>query len=464
MLTPHPYQAAGTRFLSTRPALLADKCGLGKTAQAIWAMLEIRKRLSPPNHTLMWVLVVCPKVLKEQWIKEIKKAIPYPTVQDDSIKGTPELAIIYDGSGPNQWTIIIRFAHYEQFRGRGVPQPVTQQYLETNWDLVICDEVHKIKHRDTQTAKWIKKLKTTWKLGLSASLTAERVTDLWSPLNWIAPDRFPYFWPWIEKYAETYYENGRRHAMDIAPESDKLRLLREDLAPYFMVRTMEDVGMQLPDLTTTDIPIEISRKHTLFYERVRKQVVVDLIADARNYGLVDLDALGKSALYIKCAIARYTRLRQTLSDATEFQQTFHQNKFDWLEEYVLNGGDPALIFTSFNTTRKRIEQKLKDLVAEDYIVGTWERVGTGLNLQHLHVVICWDLPLSYNSYEQGIGRVHRQGQERPTFVYRLISKLPKPYRAKTADQKVQKLIDCKAEKNEILLEWLRGIRDEEILR
>lgn len=60
-----PYQAEGSRFLATRKtALLADDPGLGKTIQAIRACDETMA---------LFVLVICPAGVVENWRREIQK-------------------------------------------------------------------------------------------------------------------------------------------------------------------------------------------------------------------------------------------------------------------------------------------------------------------------------------------------------------------------------------------------------
>jgi N12 class adenine-specific DNA methylase len=62
-----PHQRAGVKFLATaKRALLADEPGLGKTAQAIRALKELKEQ----GEDAFPALIVCPNTLKKNWARE----------------------------------------------------------------------------------------------------------------------------------------------------------------------------------------------------------------------------------------------------------------------------------------------------------------------------------------------------------------------------------------------------------
>lgn len=64
-IKPFPYQIAGVEYMLPRPAvLLADEMGLGKTGEALLVM-NMRNPVE--------VLIVCPSILKYNWLKEARK-------------------------------------------------------------------------------------------------------------------------------------------------------------------------------------------------------------------------------------------------------------------------------------------------------------------------------------------------------------------------------------------------------
>lgn len=78
-----PYQRAGVAFLATsRRALLADEPGLGKTAQAIRALKELRDQ----GEDVFPCLVVCPNTIKKNWAREFEMWLP--GTRTTVVKGT----------------------------------------------------------------------------------------------------------------------------------------------------------------------------------------------------------------------------------------------------------------------------------------------------------------------------------------------------------------------------------------
>ena len=84
--------------------------------------------------------------------------------------------------------------------------------------------------------------------------------------------------------------------------------------------------------------------------------------------------------------------------------------------------------------------------------------GHGLNLQDGgHIVVWYGLPWSLELYQQANARLHRQGQKKPVFVYRILTR-------DTHDEDVAAAIEKKDTTQEALLtalklrtgEWLRG--------
>ena len=64
-MKPYPYQQAGVEYILPRPAvILADQMGLGKTCQALLTM-----NMRHPVEAL----IVCPAILKYNWLKEARK-------------------------------------------------------------------------------------------------------------------------------------------------------------------------------------------------------------------------------------------------------------------------------------------------------------------------------------------------------------------------------------------------------
>jgi SNF2 family DNA or RNA helicase len=441
--SPWPYQMNGARFLQTRGgALLGDQVGLGKTLQAIIAV----QKCGLPN-----VLLVVPNSHKKWWIQEIiaqeRIAFDVQDVKIELLGNLPVVQIIFSGGKKRVWIV----AHHEALR---INSPYFKVLDDVQWGTVIVDEVHKISNHETQRAKGLNALKSWHRWGLTGSPIADKPDSLWGLLHWIAPDKFTNKWAFIKEHFYVYETWGGNLKLGACINPAKLQLVT---APYLLVRKLEDVGIELPEITPVEdrpVPLELMPLQQKYYDKVENEARIDLMTqlgivdvDPEDYELyLDLDDDG--AKWITNALSRFTACHR----AASLPPTDDNAKMEWLREYVENGGEPAVIFTRYVATKDAIIEKLMDWLpkeeASKYIVGTYAYMSHGHNLQHLHVLIQWDLSWSRIEYEQSIGRVHRQGQLHPVQAYELQCE-------NTVDMYIAELVHNKQATAEMLLKWLR---------
>lgn len=135
-----PYQKAGVEYAMRREhALIGDEPGTGKTMQAIAIANEMRAKR---------VLVVCPAVIRFQWIERIKewstmnRSFPVP---NDTCY--PIISSRYGVHDDAAWTVI----SWDLIR-----QPALWRALaKTEYDLLILDEAHYAKTGDAKRTRSI---------------------------------------------------------------------------------------------------------------------------------------------------------------------------------------------------------------------------------------------------------------------------------------------------------------------
>lgn len=145
------------QFLNSpnRRLLVADEVGLGKTIEAGHIMLELKARRELKN-----VLIVCPKSLQEKWKAELYEKFGLTFKIIDNAKDL--IADLQAKTGT-----VRAIVNYEKVR---MPRKATKDeqragerkfsnlidYLSENpqrFSLVLCDEAHKMRNRETQTYK-----------------------------------------------------------------------------------------------------------------------------------------------------------------------------------------------------------------------------------------------------------------------------------------------------------------------
>ena len=164
-----PYQREGASFLFHRKsALLADEMGLGKTVQAAVA-LETLKR------TFHRVLFVAPASLCLNWVRELERWAPSLVVR--RVLGDAQ-----DRQVTYRLPIQVLITSYEQLRA-----DIDFIASSIEFDLVILDEVQRIKNIDSTTSLACRRIRRKSSWGLSGTPLENSVDDLLAIFRFLAP-------------------------------------------------------------------------------------------------------------------------------------------------------------------------------------------------------------------------------------------------------------------------------------
>lgn len=69
-----------------------------------------------------------------------------------------------------------------------------------HWDLVICDELHKLRNRGTQLYSSARRMRFDKFVGLSATWASRGPQDLWAVLHLLNPKVFSSYWAFVDEY------------------------------------------------------------------------------------------------------------------------------------------------------------------------------------------------------------------------------------------------------------------------
>ena len=403
-LRPYDFQIAGVKWLVDRTeALLADEMGLGKTIQAIIAMRVLFR-----NGSLQRALVVCPASMTIVWERELKSWAPdlrplrihgSADVRSEAWKAPAEVYII---SYETLW--------------RDVPDISSDQF-----DLCILDEAQKIKNPNTNAQKGVKKLNPKWRWALSGTPIENTSQDAVSIFSFLVPNLFS------------------------ATELPDAATVRSKIMPYTLRRSIEDSGLDIPDLIHQEHWLELSDSQRARYNHEEES------------GIAGIQELGEDATRIN-VLALISKLKQICNYDEESGESCKLEFLkDGLEEIVAKN-DKALIFSQYPVkTLKLIEPKLKEfkpltfdgslnLKKRDDVIQEFQNDednqillistkagGTGITLTRANHVFHFDHWWNPAVVDQGTARVRRIGQEKPVFAHSL-------YASNTVEERIAQIL------------------------
>lgn len=401
--------------------LLADEVGLGKTIEAGLIAKELIERNLAKN-----ILILTPASLVGQWQDELLvkfgEHFKIPESEDDW-RETKLIASI-DLAKRKQAANII---------------------LSREFDLLIVDEAHRLKHRGTIGFKFVNQIKKKYVLLLTATPVHNDLTELYSLITILKPGLFGTIRSFKRKFMMK--EDPR-----LPNNEDQLKHILNDV----MIRNRRDkVGISLPPRRAAIYHLELSEAEQDLYfqvsDYIRDEFRQDTSYDAHILSLVTLQReVCSSPQATRMSLERFMKRNYPEKTKVKLQQFIDlcnavpmSRKSKATIEILSKFPEKTIVFVEFIETMKQLQ---KELEAAGYSVelfhgglaGTRARReaierfrtdkqilistqagGEGLNLQFCRQIINYDLPWNPMRVEQRIGRVHRLGQEREVFVFNL---------------------------------------------
>ena len=248
----YEFQREGTEFLLREDrALLADDMGLGKTVMTIAAV----------DSTIECGRTLCivPNAHTKGWRTEFGKFAPELDVR--IVKGTHEQreAIL---RGPGDVLII----HWEGAR-------ILHEVIgEIKWDLIVCDEAHKLKNRKTQTVRNLRsRLKAVPRVYmLTGTPVLNRPDELWSLLNILQPQLYRSYWRWVREYCELIVSPYGTKVGRVLPH--KRDELKATLNQILLRRTKGETLKGMPPKTVQQVYVDLSLEQVDQYDEMADQM------------------------------------------------------------------------------------------------------------------------------------------------------------------------------------------------
>ena len=413
-----PYQKEGIRFAAKAGrAIIADEMGLGKTIQAIGTAELLLREGFVDN-----ILIVCPTSLKYQWKREIERFT-------------------------HREVLVIEGLHTRRIEQYKMPQPYkivsynsvcndlkVLRRMET--DMVIMDEVQRLKNWDTQIARAARHINSQYTVLLSGTPLENKLEELYSIVE--LADQFA---------LAPYYKFRNDHIL--CDETGKvigyqnLNAIKKRLQHIMIRRRKSDVHLQLPGRMDQNLFVPMTKEQREMHEEFKSGVAALVLKWKRMHFLSEKDR--------KRLLLLLSQMRM-VCDSTFIldQQSRYDTKIDELmnilNSYLVGGNGKVVVFSGWERMTRLVAQELtqrsirfeylhggipsakrKDLVnnftdqPDSRVFLSTDAGSTGLNLQAASLIVNLDLPWNPAVLEQRIARIYRIGQQRNIQVINLVS-------------------------------------------
>lgn len=448
------YQAQGVRWLANLQqqgchGLLADEMGLGKTLQVL-TLLQ-RYPIAGKHN-----LIVCPASVVPVWENEAARW--YPELKTSILRSGQIFSDeVKDGANEEDKAEHLWIASYTQLR--------RHKHLldQVEFGYAVLDEAQQIKNPDAKVTHACCAIKAQCRIALTGTPLENRMLDLWTIFRYLMPGLL-----------------GTRSQFDLALQSndneqqiDFEARLRKQIAPFILRRLKDAVGKDLPPKVEMDLICPITDLQRSTYQSLLNDGIQTLGGNLQA-------AMQSQAMHF---FSLLTRLRQACCDpglvpgveAALLQSGKIQTLLVYLEEALNgNGSRKVVIFSQFVQLLKRLKPVLKETFPKvalleltgqtkdrqkpvDIFQTTEEPAvilvslragGTGITLHAADYVFLLDPWWNPAVESQAVDRIHRIGQSRRVFVYRMITQ-------GTVEARIQQL---KAEKRTLFENTLGGLK------
>ncbi len=394
---PYEYQKVGIGYLQRMRTnglgcILADEMGLGKTLQAIAILAQTSQ------ESQLKSLVIAPATLLENWRRELAKF-------------APQLRVKVRKSGRRSFEVTEFDADDVVVTSYDTMTADIGFLSRFSWATLVLDEAQYVKNPLAQRTQMIRRLRREILIAVTGTPFENHISDTWSLVDSV----FPGFLGPLRAFESVYSDN--------VDDAQKLSWIIE---PLILRRLVADVAKDLPE--RVDIPVFLEPTEAML--SLQMQILQD--AKRENKGL----------------LSQIQNLRTLAAHARQDDHKFEDSpKFQYLKQAlieILQNGEKALVFSSFNLASQRLTEYLS-IGWEDIFINTIngstpvddrqnivdsfsdakrgvlilnpQAAGVGLNITAANHVFHFNPEWNPALTEQASKRAHRNGQDKPVFVH-----------------------------------------------
>ena len=444
---PYDYQKTATRWILEHPrcGLFLDM-GLGKTVSTLTAVQQLIDDCEVEK-----VLVVAPKKVAETtWTTEAEKWEHLGGLRVVKVMGTEKqrkLAL----DRPGDVYVIGRdsFVWLCGIYGGMLP-----------FDVLVIDELTSFKSSKSQRFKAMRIATPTVQrvIGLTGTPAPNGLVDLWAQIYCL--DMGERLGKSVTRYKETYFDVHKWNNIEVGAtcKTGCEKIIRDKIADICLSMQAKDY-LQLPDLLVHTERVELSKAIMDKYATFEREKVLEF---QQEHGDEPANVLANSAAGLMNKLSQFAN--GAVYDDERNVHEIHDEKLDRLAELVEAANSPVLVFYQYKHDVDRIVKKLKGYRVVSYqgeaqlldwnagqidvLLAHPASTAYGLNMQAGgHYIVWFGTGWNLELYQQANARLHRQGQQHPVTVYKLLC-------SHTVDERANAALESKKGVQQSLLDSL----------
>lgn len=426
-----PFQRGGVAYAlaAKEGTLFGDEMGLGKTIQVIGL-------INADEYTRR-VLVICPKSLVLNWVKELRKWL------------TRQMPVARVGWEHSDTAVVV--ASYEEVKKY-------QEHLTKGWDLVAVDEAHLVKNVQTQRSKAVRAVSADARrrVALTGTPIVNRPMELFPILALVAPNE------WNPKGVDDKgklrgafafgirYAGGykARWGWDFTGSTNREELNDKLRATCMVRRLKKDVLKDLPPKRRQIVPLQVDgaaaaveaereawaeQEEMLEDARARAELArasddpedyATAAKDLANLSMVAFAAISRvrHATALKKVPAVIEHVRAALEDNDEKIILFahHHDVIDQLKTGLTEFAPLVLTGDTEVNARQEYVERFQTDPRHRVFIGNIQAAGVGITLTASSHVVFAELSWVPGEVSQAEDRAHRIGQDNSVLVQHLV--------------------------------------------
>lgn len=450
----------GLRDFSGQGCILADDMGLGKTLQTIaliWTLVK-QNPIYKDAPVVKKVLIVCPVTLVQNWKKEFRKWLGRDKLGVMSFGDEGSRLSMFDGR--NFKVMIVGYERLQKIaedlnRGASI-------------DLVICDEGHRLKSLQNKSAKAIETLNTSRRIILSGTPIQNDLTEFFAMVNFVNNGVLGSWKGFQRDYEKPIMKSRQPNATQNDVENGQAASedLTKTTSPFILRRTADILAQYLPPKTEYVLFCRPTKDQATVYRAVlqtamckeaigSKQAALQMITILKKLcnspallapktGSDDdtsSDSLNTLLEEMPRGISRFYA-NSCASKIRVLDELLHQIHTETNDKIVLVSNYTATLnlienlLNSQGMTYRRIDgsvpaNKRQSLVDEfnrssqsacfAFLLSA-KAGGQGINLIGGNRLVLFDVDWNPATDDQAMARIHREGQKKSCYIYRMVMK------------------------------------------